>query len=167
MSSQGQANAIIAFIESIGIGVDMTPLAQPTFLPGIVIRHGRLAIDPDKWRYPGDLVHEAGHLAVMSPAERAQAHGELDPDGGMEMAALAWSYAAARAMRLPLEVLFHDAGYKGDARWLRDHFIQGGNLGVPLLDYFGMTLCPARLRRLPQMPHGQVFPHMVHWLRER
>eukprot|EP01036_Dinobryon_divergens_P020355 gene20355-27904_t len=64
------------------------------------------------------------------------------------MAAIAWSYAAARACGLPIEQLFHDGGYRGDAAMLRSAFASGACIGTPLLGYWG--LCD---------PHGQPGDH--------
>jgi hypothetical protein len=55
-----------------------------------------LCYDPAQLQHPGDLLHEAGHLAVKSPSDRRLAGVNLGSDPAEEMMAIGWSYAAAR-----------------------------------------------------------------------
>ena len=144
--------AIAAFFGEIGLPHRFAPLPGPTFLPGVAIQAGVLTIDREKLLYPGDLLHEAGHMAVLTPEERAALDGDAGPDGGMEMAAIAWSYAAALHVGLPVEAVFHDEGYKGGAGVLRESFAAGRYIGVPLLEWMDLT------------PRGK-FPAIERWLR--
>jgi hypothetical protein len=143
---------IAGFFAEIGLPCQFAELSGPTFLPGVAILRGVLTIDREKLLYPGDVLHEAGHMAVLSPAERTAADGDVGPDGGMEMAAIAWSYAAALHLGIPVEVLFHDEGYRGGASALRENFAQRRFIGVPLLAWMGLTT-------------GAGFPAMDRWLR--
>jgi len=147
------------FVRGIGIDVREAELPEPTFLPGLDIRHGAILVDEARLSYPGDLLHEAGHIAVAEPAERAQV--ALAPTPGDEMATLAWSYAALRHLDLTPEVVFHADGYKGGAQALIDAFAGGGNPGVPLLAYYGMTVEP----KFAAARGVEPFPHMLRWLR--
>jgi hypothetical protein len=38
-----------------------------------------------------------------------------------------------------LDLLFHPAGYKGEAAMLRENFASGRYIGVPILEWRGMT----------------------------
>ncbi len=143
---------IAGFFGEIGLPYQFAELPGPTFLPGVAIRRGVLTIDREKLLYPGDLLHEAGHMAVLSPAERAEMDGDVGPDGGMEMAAIAWSYAAALHLSLPVEVVFHDDGYRGGAAGLRQNFALRRYIGTPLLQWMNLTT-------------GARFPAMDRWLR--
>jgi hypothetical protein len=143
---------IAGFFAEIGLPFQFAELPGPTFLPGVAIQRGVLTIDREKLLYPGDLLHEAGHMAVLSAAERAGLDGDVGPDGGMELAAIGWSYAAALHIGLPVEVVFHDDGYRGGAASLRQNFAQGYYLGVPLLQWMEMTT-------------QDRFPAMDRWLR--
>jgi hypothetical protein len=113
----------------------------------VTIQRGVLAIDREKLLYPGDLLHEAGHLAILPPAERAAIDGDVGPDGGMEMAAIAWSYAAALHLGIPVEVVFHDEGYLGGASAIRANFAQGRYMRVPLLQWMGLTVSYPAIER--------------------
>lgn len=154
---EAQTAAILAFLASIGIPVEARALPDDTFLPGMALVDGVLCYDPGRRYEPGDLLHEAGHLAVAAPEDRAA--GPVQGDGGEEMAAIAWSYAAARAIGLPTEWLFHADGYLGGAQALIDNFEAGRWIGVPLLYCYDMTYQTAA----PDGTPG--YPHMVRWVR--
>lgn len=158
MFSDSSTARLAAFIRGIGIEVRWTALDEPTFLPGLDIRDGALLVDESRLAYPGDILHEAGHIAVTDPAVR---HAPtLSPEPGDEMATLAWSYAAALYLRVDPAVLFHPDGYKGGSAALIENFAAGRYVGVPLLHYYGMTIEP----RLAA-PGTQPYPHMLRWLR--
>ena len=61
---------LVAFVRDIGIEVQAAALPEKTVLPGLDIRHGAILVDEARMRHPGDILHEAGHLAVIDPAER-------------------------------------------------------------------------------------------------
>ena len=152
--------AMRAFLAEIGIPTQEVALNDDTFLPGILIKNGGLLIDPAKLLYPGDLLHEAGHLAVTPAAERAQLFGnvmagkpEQQGTDGDEIVAMLWSYAAAQAIGVPPEIVFHPAGYHGSSQWILDNFQQKNYTGLPLLVWMGLTTTDG-------------FPTMTRWLRE-
>lgn len=152
---------IAQFLASIGIAVRAGDLPLNTFLPGIIIDRGTLVIDEDRLTYPGDLLHEAGHLALMPAEDRANAGPDAGKDDGFEMAATAWSFAAAIEMKLPLEIVFHDGGYRGNSRAIIENFTRGRYFGVPILAWLDMTVDPIKPAVLSIPP----FPNMRRWLR--
>ena len=149
---------IVAFVRAVGIPVDVASLGGGTFLPGIAIAAGRLRVDPARLTWPGDLLHEAGHLAVSDPAKLDE---PVSDDPGEEMAAIAWSYAAALELGLEPDILFHAGGYRGGARALIENFAEGGYVGVPMLAMWGLTHEPHRARAMGARP----YPHMQAWKR--
>jgi hypothetical protein len=153
------AARLAAFVRGTGIPVRIGELPVPTFLPGLDISRGTLWIDEARLLYPGDILHEAGHLAVASADQRAQP--ALSPDAADEMAAIAWSWAAAFHLKLEPEVLFHPAGYKGGSAALIGAFSSGRFFGVPMLHYHGMTVEPRQAAERGVPP----FPHMLRWVR--
>ena len=155
----GEALRIGAFLQAIGIAIEVGTVGE-SVIPGMTVRHGRVRVDPEVSAYPGDLLHEAGHLAVSDPATRATIE-TIPTDPGDEMAAIAWSVAAAKACGTALETLFFDGGYKGNAGALRAAFGGKGWVGVPMLAAFGMTAEPRRAEEWG-MP---AFPAMTRWLR--
>lgn len=153
---------MIQFVRSIGLPVAFGEVATDAFLPGVAIANGGLLIDRAQLRYPGDLLHEAGHLTMLTPQERSLCSARLPVDGGQEMGAIAWSYAAAVHLGLDAEVVFHGEGYKGDAASLRDNFQQGHYLGVPYLQWLGLSWEPHQAVARGVVP----YPAMRRWLRE-
>lgn len=151
---------IVAAIRAVGIPVRRGAVAG-NLLPGVMIDRGALVVDEETLLFPGDVLHEAGHVAVLSPEDRGRVAGTLPKEGGEEMAALAWSYAMAVAFALPLEVVFHDA-FKAGGPWLRRTFAEGHMIGVPLLQIWDMTRVPDSG---PGFEHLPAFPRMARWLR--
>jgi len=152
---------IAAFLEEIGIEVIPCELPEPGFLPGVLIERGRMLVD-ESLLNPGDLLHEAGHLAVMTTEERAERRHNVGKDMGEEIGAICWSYAALVHLGLDPEVVFHPNGYKGQSQGFIQTFREGHQVGVPLLQWMGLTLDEknARNRGLP------AYPAMLRWLRE-
>lgn len=147
------AERICKFLNEIGLPVRFAPIAEPTFVPGVRIAGGGVTVEREALLYPGDLLHEAGHLAMMTAAERLTCAGDAGPDAAGEMGAIAWSYAAALALGIDPTVVFHQDGYRGGASSLVENFEAGRYIGVPMLDWYGMT-------------GGDVaYPAMKRWLR--
>ena len=68
---------IICFLRDIGIAVCEAEVPEGSFLPGIRIERGGLRVDRARLRWPGDLLHEAGHLAVVPAALRSDMDDDL------------------------------------------------------------------------------------------
>jgi hypothetical protein len=151
---------ILAFLREIGLEVREEPLSEPTVLPGVTVARGGLVFDRARLAHPGDLLHEAGHLAVLPADERATRDGALDDGGGAEMAAIAWSFAAAVFLRLPGEVVFHPEGYKGGSTALLKAFKDVCGVGVPVLEWRGLT----DFQRPGSQASPTRFPAMKRWL---
>jgi hypothetical protein len=159
---------IVAFLRSIGIEVELVAsLAdRPGFLPGILMERGRLLVDASTLTWPGDLLHEAGHIAVAPPSIRVSLGGALDVPGvdmtELEHAAIAWSYAAALAIGLDPAEVFHAGGYRGHSAGLLMTYGAGVYPGANLLEAAGMAAGRERAAALGVEP----YPHMVRWVRE-
>ncbi len=152
--------AILTFLNGIGIKTRFQKIETKTFVPGLLIENGVLLIDREKLLYPGDLLHEAGHIAVVPSAER-DTLSDVTGDGN-EIVAILWSYAAIKAIGLPEELVFHEEGYKGDSKWLIESFESENYIGLPLLEWMGFTADKQKAKLLG-VP---AFPHMLRWLRE-
>jgi hypothetical protein len=144
-------NQIAGFLNDIGLPVRAAAIPGQTILPGIHIERGGLVVDESRLLYPGDLLHEAGHLAVTPSAVRGSLEGDTGDDGGEEMAAIAWSYAAALHLKLDLTVVFHPAGYRGGSQNIIRNFSERRYIGVPLLVWMELT--------------DNRYPAMIRWLR--
>ena len=165
MSSEVR-ETIVAFLREIGIGIEVAALPDATFLPGVRLRNGGLLYDPDRLTWPGDLLHEAGHIAVTPASRRARlsdalAEHEEDADGG-ELEATAWAYAAIVHLQLAPEVLFHAGGYHGQSAGLIQTYALGVYPGCRGLVENGMTLAGEAARERGVAP----YPCMLRWLRD-
>lgn len=156
-------NTIAEFLDSIGIPVAQATIEEETFLPGVTIYGGRLLVDEARLLWPGDLLHEAGHLAVVTPERRALLGAHAGDDPGEEMMAIAWSWAAAKQLGIEPEVVFHEGGYHGGSSSIIENFSEGRYFGVPTLQWIGLTYEP----RQAEENNVEPYPHMIRWLRER
>jgi hypothetical protein len=156
---------ILSFLNEIGITVVERELKEETFLPGLTLGSGCIYVDHKQLKYPGDLLHEAGHLAVTTAEQRAAIGTEqLEtpwPTDGEEFGAVLWSYAAAVHIGLPLNILFHPDGYKNESEWIIGNFQSGSYIGLPFLEWAGLTLSEQRAEAAGQ----PAFPHMLNWIR--
>jgi hypothetical protein len=143
---------IAGFLSGIGLGIRAGNLSGPVILPGIRIQGGVLVVDEAQLSYPGDLLHEAAHLAVVPAARRNLLDADTGDDGGEEMGAIAWSYAAALHLRLDPAVVFHAHGYRGGSDSIVGNFREGRYIGVPFLRWIGLA--------------DDSYPRMAQWLRE-
>ena len=60
----------VEFLNSIGIETTFRKIGNKSFLPGLLINKGMIIIDKDVLEHPGDILHEAGHLAVVPAMDR-------------------------------------------------------------------------------------------------
>ena len=158
---------IAEFLTRIGLEIIPRRLDENTFLDGIFIENGKIFVDESKLAFPGDLLHEAGHLAVTPKNLRARLSDEITlPDefniDAIEVAAIAWSYAAALHLGLDPRLVFHESGYKGRSESLLLGFSFGVYIGVNTLEEAGMTAASENARRLG----AEAYPQMLKWLRD-
>ncbi|MGB3005380.1 MAG: hypothetical protein WBC06_02650 [Chitinophagaceae bacterium] len=156
----------LEFLKSIGIAIHFMPLDDNCFLPGISIINGEIVVDMEKFKYPGDILHEAGHIAVVPPAERhllnADTIATREQREAEEMMAIAWSYAACVHLDIDAGFVFHDNGYKGGGSSIAESFKQGHYFGVPMLQWIGMAL----EKKDDKDPEKPVYPSMRKWMRD-
>jgi hypothetical protein len=156
---------IVAFLRSIGISVQEAAVADDSFLPGVCIRDGCLIFDRSTLRWPGDLLHEAGHIATMPAPMRSTLSDALDATPEVahagEVEATAWAYAAVVHLRLKPSVLFHAEGYDGRSDQLIATYGLGVYPGCFGLAQAGMTRIGADALQEGVPP----YPHMIQWLR--
>lgn len=119
-------------------------------------------MDPKRMKYAGDLLHEAGHIAVTTEEYRpligTESMDPLWPTDGDELAAVLWSYAALKHLDLKPEVVFHPHGYKNQSEWLIEQFESENYIALPLLEWMGFCFSSEKDGVAP-------FPHMIKWLR--
>lgn len=125
--------SITRFLDRIGLPVTLSRIEGESFLPGVVIQKGALIVDSDRLGSPGDILHEAGHLAVAPARLRGSLDGNIDACAAALIAdadlavteieanqiartepqAIAWSYAAALAAGVTPDCVFWEQGYGG------------------------------------------------------
>lgn len=142
---------IARFLGEIGLQLHAADLPE-SFLPGIAIESGTLLVDRTRLTWPGDLLHEAGHLAVAPPDVRSGLSGDIDDMPDLEWAAIPWSYAAAVEIGIDPAEVFHGGGYRGHSPGLLRNFEMGVPIGLHLLVAAGMTT-------------AELYPRMSSWLR--
>ena len=74
--------------------------------------------------------------------------------------ATAWSYAAVCHLGLDPAVVFHEGGYRGGSQSLIENFRAGRYIGVPVLQWLGLTADDQRAAELGIEP----YPTMRRWL---
>ena len=152
---------ITGFLKEVGIAVRPGTVADGAILPGIGVEKGVLIIDEERLLYPGDILHEAGHLAVTLPEHRSGLDHNVGDDAAEEMMAIAWSYAAALAAGIDPALVFHEHGYKGGGGSILENFQAGRFIGLPMLQWLGMAHDATQAARLGR----PAFPAMERWLR--
>ena len=148
------------FLDEIGIVLREGDVPSDSFLPGVAIVNGEVVYNKETLLYPGDILHEAGHIAVTNASERATISGNVaEVNSGKsaeEQAVLLWTWAAIQKTGIPADVVFHPAGYKNESGSLIENFESGEFEGLDLLVWMKMT-------RLAGERDG--FPKMTNWLR--
>jgi hypothetical protein len=150
---------LVTFVRGLGIEVQACAIDWKTQFPGLDIRAGAVLVDEAQLIHPGNILHEAGHIAVHDPALRSRQ--KFSPSRGEELSALAWSYAAIVHLGLNSELVFYPGSYHGWATSLIENFAEGRYLGVPLLQRYGMAL----EARFAAERCIEPYPHMLRWVR--
>lgn len=157
---------VLVFLNQIGIDTIEKELDETSFLPGLSLGPNCIFIDFNRLLYPGDILHEAGHLAVTIGSERKLVGTEAMPKEwptlGDEIVAILWSYAAICHLGLPLDFVFHPHGYKNNSDWFISNFSSGNYIGLPLLEWMGLSFSENRA----VLEGKKAFPIMQKWLRD-
>lgn len=174
---------VINFLNSIGIE---TILKQQTkykgFLSDILIQDGILYINENTTI--SDLLHEAGHLAVLHPKYRKLASGNISkvvckmmneiPFNQTEfnkymycedLSATAWAYAVGKYLNLPDDVIITAKNYDNAGKDILECLRCGSYFGITELMHAGFCVCKPRhnLSRLIPLP---VYPTLSKWLQD-
>jgi hypothetical protein len=181
-----QVLAVLNFLREIGLKVIQRPLTKQEytqeFLPNIVIRNGRLIVDPLR-ALPGDILHEAGHVAIFPARIRPYCSNYSINSGNQmadvlakagieptiqelkalqycfeDLAPVAWQFAANLKIGFPSAVGFA-TGFKGQGMYVHNSILQSvglhmGHVTSVSLFYLRMTASKAS------------FPTMLRWLND-
>ena len=187
-SAQRQAWAAqcAEFVRSIGIPVTFVEQPAGGFLPHVRVCQGGLRVDPAH-AYPGDILHEAAHVAVVPAKFRALADGDLRevnramqewlethgdglstyPEDPLcrailqadEQEATAWQFAAAQHIGLPDRWLFPPGSYEGNGPELLQQLKGNAHMGIHGLQAANWTAV-----RASSAMGRPVFPKLARWL---
>lgn len=156
--------AMINFIVSVGIEVRKTKLPEGLPIPGIGVENGVLLVDEGNLLYPGDLLYQAGRIAILLENERSLYMGKDDPNKDKEategMVAMCWAWAALTHLQLSPEVVFHNNGYKGQSLQIIHGYQSGAYMGLPMLQLYDMAYDPQQANIKGLNP----FPYMYKWI---
>lgn len=153
---------IFAFIRSLGIDVTEREMRRATLVPGIDIERGGLIVDQRRLCKPADLLHEAAHIALTPGLRKAELDGTISGTPAEEMAAIAWTWAASRHLKIDAREVFHEEVVSGNGPTLLENFTEGRFIGVPMLQYWGLT------REKPSEDGSiEPYPRMIRWVREK
>lgn len=155
----------VAFLNSIGIETSFRRIGNKSFLPGLLINNGMIIIDVEALEHPGDILHEAGHIAVVPGIDRSGLSerniiNRKDREKE-EIMAIAWSYAACMHLFINPFFVFHEQGYRGGRDYITNGCRDKNYIGLSLLEKIGMTVNEKNARRM-NIP---AYPHMIKWLR--
>ncbi|MGP1715658.1 MAG: hypothetical protein ACTS9Y_00635 [Methylophilus sp.] len=148
-----------SFIESIGIKVIKVESLQNGFMDDIEIVNGSIYITTNT--QVSNLLHEAGHLAIIPANLRHMANGDLDEsfDGIFKMTshldpehpiqkvliqcsdpeATAWAWAIGQHLGIPDDQIIRDEDYDGEGKSIRWMLKCGKYFGIHGLAASGMT----------------------------
>jgi len=155
----------VEFLNDIGIETTYRKISNKSFLPGLLINNGMIIIDKEVLEHPGDILHEAGHIAVVPAIDRPRLSERniitRKNRESEEIMAIAWSYAACIHLLIDPFFVFHEEGYRGGRDYITDSCRLKNYVGLSMLERIGLTINEKKARQL-NVPS---YPHMTRWLR--
>lgn len=178
------AERVLGFLERIGIEVQRVDTLQGGFVPGIKIVAGCLQASPVAT--VSDLLHEAGHIAIVPAAYRSMIEADADESTGRivdkaqlstldlqdpllirllqigDAEATAWAWAAGKYLDIPETLIIRDSDYDGGGAVQRQMLSMGRHFGVHGLQAAGFCL----VRANPYRSAATVYPQLKYWLQK-
>jgi hypothetical protein len=171
----------VDFLNGIGLKVEIERGAQG-FIKGVCIRNGALFVDPGA--SPSNILHEAGHLAVLPSRFRQIASDNIsavqtmmmeqvdftDPDNGEARLAMqsgdpeasAWAWAAGLAIGLPEGQIIQDHEYQNTGDEVRMMLARKSYLGINGLAT--TKICALREGPFADAMGLPAYPKLARWL---
>jgi hypothetical protein len=181
VSDGEERERLIAFLSEIGIDVIVGSDTNGGFLDTCKIEKGHLIASPNT---PiSDILHEAGHLAILPEIYRTKvtgdsdevireihksiflAHGEDHPFpraivNSSDQAATAWAWAAGRHLGIAPEKIIQDSDYDNSGHDMRIMLSTGMYAGIHSLAHAGFC----QTKRNPYVNEGAVWPELNYWV---
>jgi hypothetical protein len=86
---------------------------------------GGLVVEEARLCKPADMLHEAAHILLRLPSDRAALDGTIDGSPAEEMSAIAWVWAATVHLGLDPGEVFHEEVISGNGPTLLENFTAG------------------------------------------
>jgi hypothetical protein len=155
----------VVFLNAIGIQTLFREIDPDSFLPGLSIENGTIIIDINQLEYPGDILHEAGHIAVVPAKDRPRltATSIINRQNreAEEMMAIAWSYAVCIYLEINPYFVFHAEGYKQGGDYIVESCGDNTYFGSSMLQEIGLIADESKTSRV----QISSYPNMIKWLR--
>jgi hypothetical protein len=172
----------VAFLREIGLTVTEDPTAK-SFMRKVAIDKGTLRYRPDA--PVGDLLHEAGHLAIIPTRFRSYMDGNITigikrmfdelgqentpPDSPIYHACLqssdteatAWAWAVGVHLGIPEELVIEDNQYGRTGATIRACLAARAYLGINGLTWAGYCASNAPYAKVSGKP---LYPQLAFWL---
>ena len=178
---------VVDFLNDIVLKVGKVESFKETafkpFLKEILILQGKIYFTENA--SISNLLHEAGHLAVLHPDYRKYVSGsvskalkkcyaEIDttkPENNKycymeEVVAGAWAWAVGKHLDIPENLIIENQDYKGEGGNERAFFQAKGHFGITQMQYAGFSVSQERLKKLPQFADLPVYPKLKKWLQD-
>jgi hypothetical protein len=164
------------------IGIECLPLnGAKGFVDGVQIKNGKIFYCPIK-ATPSNILHEAGHLAIIPNKYRGKAQDNLsavmsvmakeidfsNPDIGDARAfmqcgdteATAWAYAFGKRIGLSEKLIIDDKDYDGSGATIRIQLKSSHYMGINGLAAAGFCARPGMHSHKP----SNIYPNLSKWL---
>jgi hypothetical protein len=172
-------NHIVLELNKLGIKSVFGDI-RDSFISGVAIKNGTLIIDKDC--SISNLLHEAGHLAVLPKEYRTQANDDLahvlrkmykEVDCSKEenrrfmqcedAEATAWAYAFGIRCNVDTDLIIDSDQYDGTGRDVLESLALGSGFGVSGLSRLGWCAT----NKIHSISSGlPMFPHLIKWLND-
>lgn len=150
----------VDFLNAIGIHTLFREVENDSFLPGLSIENGTIVVDINQLQHPGDILHEAGHIAVVPAKDRSRltATSIINRTNreAEEMMAIAWSYAVCIYLEIDPYFVFHAEGYRNGGVYIVESCGNNTYFGSSMLQQIGLTADESKTSS---------FPNLKQWLR--
>lgn len=174
-------SVVLDFLGHLGLPVHaVSRVPEGSFMATVFIRDGGLEVLPQAT--VADVLHEAGHLAVIPSRFRTYAQDDVDQaiermfealadeadDTPLMTAAMhageteatAWAWAVGCYLGLPSDVIIQDADYDGTGADIRTALTHGAYQGIQGIGHAGFCARGARDRAQGR----PTFPTLAYWL---
>lgn len=178
--------SVVNFLNNIGLKTIITQeksYFQQTFLNNVLIKNGELLINQNT--KISDLLHEAGHLAVLHPQYRKFANNDIS--GVIQKmiteinvlqkenqkyqycedeCATAWAYAVGVHLNLDNKMIIEKKQYGGTGKDVIFALKNNCHRGIKELQYAGFCVQQSSAKLLKEFADLPVYPQLAKWVQD-